>query len=90
MKGGWDIARMEDHLICRAGVTHDIEEKALLDPLAWQAVGKTRKETWGWTIGTADIPQSHVSSMWASKWQCFIGHLVDGLNIEEALSKLEN
>lgn len=54
-----------------------------LDPLAWQAVGKTRGLV---GIGTADIPQSHFSHGWRRNWHRFIDHLADGKTIEEALS----
>lgn len=67
----------------------------LLDPLAWQAVSKTR----GW-----DLKSKYVCSVcgnglgrdsdepfqdgWTHHWHIFIDLLADGLSIEEALGKL--
>ena len=59
----------------------------LLDPLAWQAVGKMR----GWYITTKPCNHSdnyHGTCMRCA-WHCFIDHLADGLSIEEALSKAD-
>ena len=50
----------------------------LLDPLAWQAVGKTR----GWNNS------QYFSNMYKRKWHKFIDYLADGKTIEEALSLL--
>lgn len=66
----------------------------LLDPLAWQAVGKTR----GWSvypvcsIHGADclLDCSHgVKTEHEYKWHRFIDHLNDGKTVEEALLALE-
>jgi hypothetical protein len=45
----------------------------LLDPLAWQAVGKTR----GWKLQ---------ATYW--KWHIFVDHLIDGKSVEEALQAI--
>lgn len=71
-----------------------------LDPLAWQAVGKTR----GWFDGANDIWKGEIktyNSMGEGKqtiycryepyqWNmhCFIDHLADGKTIEEALTAI--
>jgi hypothetical protein len=52
---------------------------ALLDPLAWQAVGKTR----GWT------ETNEVSQIWLYNWHCFIRALADGKTIDEALAAIK-
>lgn len=63
-------------------------EQIFLDPLAWQAVGKTR----GWEEPEAgdDFPEATVLDLkqtgWNARWHQFIGHLADGKTIEEALS----
>jgi hypothetical protein len=54
----------------------------LLDPLAWQAVGKTR----GWSIARLNATGKPVYDIY--EWHRFIDHLADGLTIEEALGKL--
>ena len=52
----------------------------LLDPKAWQAVGKTR----GWAMPYKDMP-----GRWEYEAGKFFGNLMaDGLSIEEALTKI--
>ena len=53
-----------------------VEEKLLLDPKFWEAVGVTR----GWKLGTGD---------WIHYWHKFIDALAQGLSIDEALKTLE-
>lgn len=68
------------------------EEKALLDPSFWKAVGKTR----GWKPSGVYSSNVHRGikdgywrdHQWKISWHRFIDHLADGLTIEEALSKL--
>lgn len=76
-------------------------EVMLLDPAFWQAVGKTR----GWIdedypngemrcenlVGRCDTVYCDYGGFIDpnSKWHNFIDHLADGLNIEEALAKLD-
>lgn len=50
----------------------------LLDPLAWQAVGKTR----GWELVEGN------NWRWKLKWTSFFNHLADGKAIEKALSSI--
>ena len=61
----------------------------LLDPLAWQAVGKTR----GWADSKFyhnDVVHLTREDMPEAKWycRCFMNELWNGLSIEEALVKL--
>ena len=73
-------------------------ERWLLDPLAWQAVGKTR----GWHLPIAvevhfrdhedyrsdvDFDRSYPEWLW--RQHRFIDHLADGKTIEEALQAIE-
>ena len=64
----------------------------LLDPLAWQAVGKARADYWEATdtAGDRNTPQysNCVPYGWPWRWHRFIDHLADGLTIEEALGKI--
>lgn len=53
-------------------------EAMLLDPLAWQAVGKVR----GWKERSDDY------QWWKVHWHAFISHLADGKTIEEALQAI--
>ena len=54
----------------------------LLDPLAWQAVGKTRAGVVeGW-----EIP--YEKELWREKWRQFFNHLADGATIEEVLLEI--
>jgi len=53
---------------------------ALLDPLAWQAVGRTR----GWE----DSGMGMIIS-WKREWHHFIDHLASGLSIEDSLKAIE-
>ena len=54
----------------------------LLDPLAWQAVGKQR----GWFVGN-DNEFDNARKM--GRWHRFIDHLADGNTIEEALKEIQ-
>jgi len=60
-------------------------QEALLDPLAWQAVGKTRLKEWGevtfWRL-------TETEPTWRNKWHRFIDHLADGKTIDEALAAM--
>ena len=60
-------------------------EQILLDPLAWQAVGKTR----GWVETRGDSYGVPVKKQhWRRQWIFFIDNLADGLSIEEALEAI--
>lgn len=61
---------------------------ALLEPLAWQAVGKTR----GWDDVVKSKPEykRFIGKMWKIRWNLFVDHLADGKTIEEALTSLED
>jgi len=63
-------------------------EKILLDPLAWQAVGRTR----GWEpYSPYDLTAGEQEYLgeWVQIWHDFISHLADGLSIEDALKAIE-
>ena len=63
-------------------------ERMFLNPLFWQAAGKTR----GW----GEEPNSHITldgeskdlEGWKLYWLKFIDHLAEGKSYEEALSKI--
>lgn len=55
------------------------EDTMLLDPFAWQAVGKVE----GWT----DTPNPNVR-VWLYNWHCMIDALSEGKTIEEFISTL--
>lgn len=87
------VCETDDELTEREPVAVEV---VLLDPLAWQAVGKTR----GWddlyfldwwnsdfNVKEADS-RKHQLHQWHLKQFLFTCHLADGLSIEEALSKL--
>ena len=62
---------------------------ALLDPLAWQAVGKTR----GWEDPAVNFGKNakilgSFKSEWLFNQHVFIDHLADGDSVEEALSTI--
>lgn len=66
----------------------------LLDPLAWQAVGKTR----GWCSGEYSQPEGTCVDCgevgarclhWGYVWHKFIDHLADGKDIDQALGVIE-
>lgn len=107
--GGWrkdekpDLESNNDGYSIRFLAGHDThtlwEADILIDPLAWQAVGRTR----GWrlyddTIITTyrDPENKHrnvhqrIALKFSWRWYMheFVSHLADGLSIEEALGKL--
>lgn len=92
IKGGWDgnggFETYEERI--RGWYFHDFGNEhgvyltlaeILLDPLAWQAVGKTRG--WG-MMEHMDLP------LWRDKLHSFIDHLADGKSIEDALTAITN
>lgn len=61
----------------------------LLDPLAWQAVGKTRR--WPSNITAVEDGKSVVRMpQWQYNWHRFIDHLANGRTIEEALAAIQD
>jgi len=60
----------------------------LLDPKAWQAVGKVR----GWFVGEICDKYNNCTrdDEWRAIWRKFIDHLADGKTIEESLAKISN
>ena len=86
IEGGWNdtyklnyvesngAVLLSDGMRSRALIVSEI----LLDPLAWQAVGKTR----GWNNS------QYFSNMYKRKWHKFIDYLADGKTTEEALTEL--
>lgn len=92
--GGWQVegawpARPEEGIVYQDiihwfdGVTNTLRV-ALLDPLAWQAVGKTRD--WFPEGSMGDLTGENLS--WFRRWHRFVDHLADGLSIEDALTKI--
>lgn len=86
--GGWkpynDIHNINDLEAC-------YRFEILLDPLAWQAVGKTR----GWdrltdVAGDSNTPEysNWFPYTWGWRQHRFIDHLADGKSIEEALTAI--
>ena len=68
-------------------------DKILLDPKAWQAVGKTR----GWAgyhecsvcgNGTGRDSDENFQEMWRYRFHAFVDFLADNLSIEEAIPKI--
>jgi hypothetical protein len=94
IKGGWKTSKnwhkwMGDYLmVCDDGDGNIPVSEILLDPLAWQSVGKTR----GWEpYAPYDMTageQEYIGE-WVERWHEFIDHLADGKSIEEALSKTD-
>lgn len=92
--GTWRFAKCTNPETGKSFSTHIEYGELLLDPLAWQAVGKTR----GWK---SVIEHNHDSEdsctsfclqqigtlSWRGAWRKFYHHLADGKTIEEALIK---
>lgn len=76
IKGGWSEPNV--HLYDDQYVHHAHMCVALLDPLAWKAVGKTR----GWEDGYPDRVYE--------AFDTFFYQLYNGDSIEEALEKISN
>ena len=72
---------------CRTIKLTSNEEKYLLMPTFWRAVGRTR----GWKVQEMCDAYGNCKrdDEYLEKWHQLIDHLVDGLTIEEALSKLD-
>ena len=106
IKGGWrnlapicfDVVDMEPFIPDFIDGNQITLQVILLDPLAWQAVGKTRN--WATTdLMNKPVFQDREPSQyffsntqkhptWRIKLLHFIDHLADGDTIEEALSKI--
>ena len=84
IKGGWDDLNYaygtdtpkEDDI--EVGSWY-YDSRVLLDPLAWQAVGRTR--VWG---------HGRERLNWKNNWLAFIQYLADGKSIEESLTAITN
>lgn len=86
--GGWKPHLKYDPLVLEleGGQWEFDPHNFFLDPLAWQAVGKTR----GWRepqhscseCGTPD------DQSWQDFWHTFIDHLAEGNTPEEAVARL--
>ena len=78
------VFREEDGSMFRSNVA-----ELLLMPLAWEAVGRTR----GWFKYTAEYSgnpeDSRLDTVLQYHMHLFIDQLIDGLSIEEALTKLK-
>ncbi len=82
IKGGWDRDEIRWYFDENGG-WDEVPDLVFLDPLAWQAVGKTR----GWT---EDLPSGKPSTIgWQHEWHRFIDALADGKDIEKALQVIE-
>jgi hypothetical protein len=83
IKGGWQEYKTGNNTIGYYTNTVALY-KVLLDPLAWQAVGKTR----GWEpYAPYDLTageQEYIGE-WLERQHAFIDHLADGKTIEDAL-----
>lgn len=72
--------------------THYPISVILLDPLAWQAVGRVR----GWTVNTQDCwgcgynEGATDEPIYHTRWHHFIDHLAYGNSIEEALTRIQS
>jgi len=101
IKGGWNPTGEESHEIRGTSVFfYDIDylddgtheqtiHEILLDPLAWQAVGKTRG--WkgdGYYMKFVDESCFTERKSWKHKFHIFVHHLADSKTIEEALQAL--
>lgn len=71
IEGGWDLDR-----------TGRDEARILLDPQAWQAVGRVRGWIDGYTKSGVDCRG------WLALWHTFIDALSEGDSIDIALSKI--
>lgn len=101
IKGGWSFRSGSKYLLDKCttgdiifrlkGSANRFEcpiQKILLDPLTWQAVGKTR----GWEpYSPHDVTageQEYIGE-WLEFQHTFIDHLADGKTIDEALQTIE-
>jgi hypothetical protein len=83
--GGWNPLNLNKTPEARAEIVEMyahlgqvLKMPILLDPLAWQAVGKTR----GW-----DVSSQSPEMAWL-RFGVFANHLFSGLSIEEALAAI--
>jgi hypothetical protein len=95
LAGGWKVPdwlegySLDENYIQASYHEYMSYEHMLLDPLAWQAVGKTRgwnNETAYTTLNHDDVPYGEGAEI--MHWHCFIDHLAEGKTIDEALSSL--
>lgn len=84
IKGGWDKNR---HPFPPEDIENYTIEKILLDPHAWQAVGKMR----GWKEYQHEhlvTKEKLITKIWLEQWHTFIDHLADGKSIEDSLAEI--
>ena len=87
IEGGWDKAKTPGCLVTLEGEQYAVTG-ILLDPTAWQAVGKTL----GWGKRSKYYMSEHLTRKYGKRYRyemhIFIDHLADGLTIEEALAEI--
>ena len=74
IEGGWKLYAYDVNEIFK----RELVFRVLLDPLAWQAVGKTRG--WEESKGNGEYP------VFRDEWHAFIDELMKKKTIEESLS----
>ena len=89
IKGGWKVKEKE--VVFSDEIEFEFTEHILLDPKAWQAVGKV--EGWEDKNGDyVDYGDGHMPSGWDAVWKIhmheMIDYLTDGLTIESYLETL--
>ena len=85
IKGGWKPEKgMADFMATGPSCAQLATERTLLDPLAWQAVGKTRK--WGQKMISVDGVRQR--DTYRVQWHWFIDALADGKSIDEELEAI--
>jgi hypothetical protein len=92
IKGGWRQSELpewnaESESVSLHGSSDEVflfVPEILLDPLAWQAVGKTR----GYRKTHLEDKEGNYDECWRCQMHCFIDLLIQGESLEEALTQL--
>lgn len=91
--GGWNHNECDTTLLELSFASGDVGEmpigSILLDPLAWQAVGKTRATQRRWRRDIEVHPGLPKQDAWLFHQHRFIDHLADGKSIDEALTTIK-
>ena len=90
VEGGWyprDIRTQYTHVFTERGHIEVEDYHIFLDPLFWQALGKSL----GWKegMGIYREPGHFELTEWWSQWHNFIDHLACGKSAEEWFEKLK-
>lgn len=86
IEGGWNDEECQAPLGTHNRASKFNYDKAFLDPLFWQSLGKSL----GWEVYCQECHKKHEDKYeWKKQWHSFIDNLADNKSIEDYFKSLE-